>query len=343
MAIKTAAEKNIFVSRMKIENNSGSPGLSFEDFSEIRREDYKGSGGWVLKKANGETLLSNGGIPLPLLNDLVDQNRHLSGPLEISGTAYGGGSAYCIQTEAGKYLVTVRRDSGTRIFPNTLDILSGYGDTDKPLFTLFREATEEVIMIKNGTVMIPVIKGSPLSEYNDAVAENFVSLTVEFSQKHANIRAATQMPLQLLGIRPRYWYSLNGVPVSLNFTTKMVKWYGAEHDVADVPVVCLPFMAFNMTEKELSQMAYRETLEVETRGSIPERDVVVLHLNSGASKVFKKGNLSASYPDLGALVREEKLEKEKPFSLDMAYGLHVAGFKDVSPEITQMLRGYQYK
>lgn len=236
------------------------------------------------------------------------------GSAMVSNVAYAGGTSPIVgMSDGSSYMVTVRRDKKARVYPNTLDSLSGRGNSADPFVSILGEAVEEVMfMDKNDRVVIPQLSQTGLKAYNGHVHRTLSRLSDRLSVErdmpiknvHADVRMARMND-------PSY---LHGIPVAIGFAP-VVDW---ERKASIFDIMLQPLQL-----NRLPIAGFKETIEYETEGRVLERQVVLLKIRSGRDHspmvmVYHKGEKIGEYRSFERCLAAMGIDPERPFTPNAA-------------------------
>jgi len=236
------------------------------------------------------------------------------GVVTLNNVAYAGGTVLVVGSADGSsYMVTVMRDSGAPTYPNTLDSLSGRGNSANPYVSIIGEAVGEVMPKDDKKrVVKPQLSQTELKAYNGYV-DRMMNDLVEKLSAETNTRVGTVSVEARMGRinNPSY---LDGIPVAIGFAPA-VDW-----DMkASIFDIMLPPLMLN----RIPIGSFKETIEWETDGKVPERQVVLLKIHNGSDHspevmAYHKGRKMGEWRSLERYSIEMGIDPERPFTPNAA-------------------------
>jgi hypothetical protein len=192
-------------------------------------------------------------------------------------------------------------------------------DTENPLNSSVKESIEEVIVLKDGKAIIPQHTEEPWTVYNSAIRSTITDIARNFGVKSFVETAVTianfQDPLYYLDGERKLKIDVglnafNGQPISIAAT-----------------IVTPPI---NIRTDSLAELSFRETLELETGGKVPERAVVLMKIrgdeNAPEIIIYNKGDRIAQHSTIGQFMMERGMCN--PYTPFQATVLKAIGFED---------------
>ena len=139
---------------------------------------------------------------------LAESARHDTAPYEgkvsegvtFDNTAWGGGSTYILKLGGASFFVGVLRTPSYRNWGGTIGGLSGGGNGKDPVWKSLAELSEEVIILKNGTAVVPVFVDRAWSKYNTVIRDKVREMARYFGVSTV-MHAAETAPWSIRGKR----------------------------------------------------------------------------------------------------------------------------------------------
>lgn len=253
--------------------------------------------------------------------------------LQVQGVMFGGGGGIIIELPSGtRYMVTIYRDEKAPRYPSTLDSLAGMTDTREPIHASVKEAFEEVIFFNGNQLLVPQYQQGEWSRFNGAIKGSVVGLASHFgANSQREIEVTTAGTRTSVALRPL------GLPVEISL-------YATINEQATILNIIVPPVV--MQQEGLDRLVFRETMAIETKGVVTERDVVLMKI-SGESQAdpaiiaYKEGEFVETFGSIAAYL--EAKSTELPYSPILAATLRFVGYTDVympnyQPTITEIIR-----
>jgi hypothetical protein len=213
--------------------------------------------------------------------DRIRETLNRNGEAKIENILCGGGSSIILELPDGvQYFISNYRDSKAPRFPNTIDSLGGIVNTPNPIYSSIREFAEEVIVVDGNSAVIPQFPPGPWSEYNGLINGRVSSLSKQFGITDTHLSYGRMAPLkESLHLDGREDMSVGVALIEL---------------VLGGPLTAVVIVTPPLIIKQDSLGSFRETLEIETKGGAPERDVVLIKITENHSEqpdviVYNKG------------------------------------------------------
>lgn len=260
-----------------------------------------------------------------------------SGKFTLNGLLLSTGSNMLLELQNGTaYMVAVYRDRYAPTYSNIIDSLAGLADTERPLDSSIKESVEEVIMLKGSKVLIPQYTERLWTAYNSAIRSTITDMARGFG-----IESFVETEVSTADFQNPLYY-LDGerklvIDVGLN------AFKGQPISIA-ATVVTPPI---NIRTDSLEGLSFRETLEIETNGRVPERAVVLLRIRGSGSEpgliVYSKGTMVSQYGTVAQFMAERGIS-DRPYTPFQATLLKAIGFEDrylidsYYPNVSELLR-----
>lgn len=212
------------------------------------------------------------------------------GELEIDGIICGSSSTIMLELPDASYAILTYRDAKAPRYPNALDGLGGMINTLDFAESATRETFEEVILVNDASALIPQYPPeTPLSLYNNEISEYMLSLSRRFGIEDAHSICGRMTSLE----EPMYMNDRRDMPVGF-----VLNDWGFGDGPLIAADILIPPLIIKLDSLNLLQP--RETLEIETNGRAPERDVVLVQTTANPKQpgvvVFRRGEEIARYP-----------------------------------------------
>ena len=243
------------------------------------------------------------------------------GYAKIKDVAYAGGTAPIVVTQDGSsYLLTVRRDEKAPTNPNTLDSLVGRGNSIDPLVSLVGEAVEEVLFLDGkGRVVMPQFSQTGLKAYNGHIHKTINKLSKRLASDREEEVGKVHADVCTRRIKDPFY--LNGIPVGIGFSP-LNDW---SRGASIIDIMLPPYLM-----GKIPIAGFKETIEYETEGMVPERQVVLIKIQNGSDHSpmvmsYRNGEKMDDYDSLEDYSKSVGINPKMPFAPSTATMVHHLG------------------